>query len=335
MAVKVDVLFHASSTTAKDLYISSIIYINNIIMKRKVISQAGGQAYTITLPIGWVRRNKISGKSEVDVVEEGKSLAVHSSNILEEKKVTLEVDNWPTRTLYLHISALYAQGVDEISIISKQDISDEINRSLSNLIGFALISQQGFTYVLKDLSGGNYPQLDDIFKRVFQMILLFYESAERDIFGKEQGTLENLKTRDSEVNKFCLYLQRAINKMSYAEAIHGRILFTYSYMLEKISDEIERLWRTNIKYPVKKTKAIHALMTLSREGLSQAFDLYYQFNSKKIAEIYSLREKVREDSFILPKTDPITSRFVRHIVKIVEDAADLNHLTVMRMAGSK
>ncbi len=304
-------------------------------MKRKVISQAGGQAYTITLPINWVRKNKITEKSELDIIEEGKSLLVHSSQLTEEKKVILEVDNWPGRTLYIHLSALYAQGVDEIQINSKEDLSNEITKYLSGTIGFALVSQNSNSYTIKDLSGGNYPHLDEIFKRVFQMILLFYDSAEQDIFGKELGTLDNLKSRDIEVNKFCLYLQRAINKMSYADAINGRILFTYSYMLEKISDEIERLWRTNIKYKVKKTKAINELMSLSREGLSQAFDLYYQFNPKKIAQIYALREKVREDSFTLPKTDPTTSRFIRHIVKIIEDAADLNHLTVMRMAGKK
>ena len=304
-------------------------------MKRKVIAQAGGQAYTITLPIDWVRKNKLTEKSELDVFDEGKSLIIHSSHTLQEKKAVLEVGHWPERTLYLHLSALYAQGVDEIQIISQEEISNEITKYISDLIGFALVSQNNIMYTIKDLSGGNYPHLDDIFKRVFQMILLFYDAAEQDIFGKEKGTLENLKKRDVEVNKFCLYLQRAINKMSYADAINGRILFTYSYMLEKISDEIERLWRTNIKYKVKKTNAIHELMTLSREGLSKAFDLYYQFNPKKISEIYTLREKVREDSFVLPKIDPITSRFIRHIVKIIEDAADLNHLTVMRMAGKK
>jgi phosphate uptake regulator len=36
-------------------------------MKRKIIKQAS-QAYTITLPIEWIRKNNISEKSEVDLV---------------------------------------------------------------------------------------------------------------------------------------------------------------------------------------------------------------------------------------------------------------------------
>ena len=198
------------------------------------------------------------------------------------------------------------------------------------MMGFALVSQQSSTFIIKDISGIPSHNLDEIFKRVFQMILLFYDAAEQDIFGNEEGTLEELKARDTEVNKFCLFLERAINKMSYGDAINGRILFTYSFMLEKISDEIERLWRANIKYHIKKTKAIQEIMALSKEGLAKSFDLYYQFNPEGIAEMYALRDKVREKSFALQKVDALTTRLVHHIVKIVEDATDLNHLTAMR-----
>ncbi|MEK6825193.1 MAG: AbrB/MazE/SpoVT family DNA-binding domain-containing protein [Nanoarchaeota archaeon] len=299
-------------------------------MKRKVITQAGGQAYTITLPIDWIRKNGISEKSELDLTDEGKSIIIRSQNNPIEAKALLNVEDWTERTLYVHLSALYARGIDEIIITSKKDISKGITKSIAHLIGFALVSQQGSTYVIKDISGVNYPHLDEIFKRIFQMILLFYDAAAQDIFGKQQGTLEDLKARDIEVNKFCLYLERAINRMAYAETINGRIIFTYSFMLEKISDEIERLWRANIKYKVKKTKLLKEMIELSKEGLSKAFDLYYQFNSKDINEIYALRDKVREMSFSLSKIDGVTTRFAHHIVKIIEDAADLNHLTSMR-----
>ena len=46
-------------------------------MKRKVIKQAN-QAYTITLPIEWVRKNKISKNSEVDIQIREKTLMVNT-----------------------------------------------------------------------------------------------------------------------------------------------------------------------------------------------------------------------------------------------------------------
>lgn len=298
-------------------------------MKRKVIKQAN-QAYTITLPIDWARRNKISEKSELDLIDSGKSLIISSDNKVEGGKAKVIVDNFSSRNIYIHINALYARGVDEIILISKKDISSEIMKSLGNLIGFALVEQSGENYILKDISGTNYSALDSIFKRIFQMLILFLDSAHKDIFGDEKEDLESLKARDLEVNKFCLYLQRAINKMSYSDAINGRIIFAYSILLEKIGDEIERLWRTNVKYKVKKTKEIKEIFEMTQECLGKSFDNYFQFNSKNVQDIYPLRDKIREKSVLFKKLDPQTTRFIRHIVKIAEDSADLNHLNLMK-----
>jgi len=296
-------------------------------MKRKIIKQAS-QAYTITLPIGWVRKNNLDEKSEVDVEESEKSLVINSNKAVVGEKVVLDMRNLHLNNVFRHINALYARGVDEIELIYGRDISHDLLSFLNQTMGYALISQSSGKFIIKDISGGNYQNLDEIFKRVFQMIISFYESAIKDIFGNEKETLKSLDSRDSEVNKFCLYLQRAINKMSYPDVVKGRALFTYSFSLEKISDEIHRLWRANIKHEIKKTEALKELAELSCEGLGKSFDLYYGFNSKKVEEIYYLRQKVREKSLSL-KVEGHTIRFVRHIVKIIEDAHDLSHLAIM------
>jgi len=298
-------------------------------MKRKIITQAN-QALTITLPIGWARENNLSKNSELDLKVVGKSLVINSDSPISGNSLKVNFNNLTSKNIYNQIVAFYSKGLDEIEIISEKDISSLITRCLNSTIGFALVSQSKDKFIIKDINPGNYPNLDEIFKRVFQMILLFYEAALKDIFGKQKETIESLKSRDREVNKFCVYLQRAINKMSYENQIKGRIIFTYSFELEKISDEIERLWRANIKYKIKKSDEIKKIVELSKEGLSLAFDLYYQFNSKKIDEIYAIRQKVRDKSLKLKKLDPSTTRFLRNAVKIVEEAADINHLALMK-----
>lgn len=298
-------------------------------MKRKIIKQAN-QAYTITLPIEWVRENNLNEKSEVDLMPSDKTLIISSPKGQKLKSVKLNVNGFNSRNISRCINSLYAKGIDEIELTSEEDIGPKILKALNQNIGFALVSQSKNTFVIKDVGSGNSADLDEMFKRVFQMILTFYESAIGDIFGKEQEEIESLKLRDTEINKFCIYLQRAINKMSYPDPINGRTMFTYSFELERIGDEIERLWRTNIKYKVKKTPALKKIAESSYEGLAKAFDFYYQFNPKMAEKIVELRDKVREDSLSLLKLDAHTARFVRHIVKIIEDAADLSQLTLMR-----
>jgi len=297
-------------------------------MKRSIIKQAN-QAYTLTLPIEWVRKHRLDAGSELDVSIIEKSLLISTSATLQEKKISLTIDNWEARIIRNYILSLYAKGFDELTIHSDKDISAELTTAINNLMGFALVSQDKNKYVIKDLNAGTYQHLDEIFKRVFQMVILFFESAIKDVFGAEKETLSSLAARDTEVNKFCLYLQRAINKSSYADVLNSRIIFTYSFALEKIGDEIERFWRTNLKYAPKKSKELKNLAELSKEGLAKSFDVFYQFSPQLMGELYALREKVREKSLGLNSNDPNAGRLMRHIVKIVEDAADLNHLAVM------
>ena len=298
-------------------------------MKRKVIKQAN-QAYTMTLPIDWVRKNNIDKDSEVDLREDGRSLIINSDNKVAGGRVKIDVSGLNDRNIARQINALYARGVDEIELICREEgICSKLNEWLNQNIGYALVENKNGRYLIKDLGGQSNQDLDEIFKRVFQIILLFFESARKDIFVKRKATLETLRARDFEVNKFCLYLQRSINKMSYPDVIRGRSLFTYSFALEKIGDEIQRMWRTSIKHQIKSDPEIKKLVDLSLEGLDKSFEFYYQFNTMKSEEIYKIRERVRKDSLKLMGLDAHTARFLRHVTKIVEEAADLSHLTLM------
>ena len=297
-------------------------------MKRKIIKQAGA-AYTITLPIEWIRKNGLSGKEEIELEISEKSIIIKANTNTVGEKAKIDVANMSKRITYQNISALYVKGADEIEVISKEDLSSDMAEILSNLMGFALISQKNDSYIIKDLNFGNYPHLDEIFKRVFQIILLFFESAIKDVFGKSEQKIDKLKARDIEVNKFCLYLQRAINKSFYPDVIKGRALFTYSFELEKISDEIERFWRTNIKYKPSKNEDMKKIAELSLKGLEKAFDALYGLDKKALEEIYVLREKIRDKSMDIQTKDPNSIRMIRHLVKIVEEATDLNPLNLL------
>ncbi len=293
-------------------------------MKRKIIKQAN-QAYTITLPIQWIRENKLDEKSELDLEIKEKTLMISTKNITSGEKTKIDITGFSAKNIYRCLNALYARGVDEVELTAEDEIA---KFTLDSLMGYAIIEQKSSKIIIKDISGINYSNIDEIFKRVFQMILALYDSAILDIFKENKETLQGLKNRDLEINKFCLYLQRAINKMLYSNHVNGRILFTYSFELEKLGDEIKRLWRTNIEHKLKKTNELKELTELSKEILEKSFDFYFLFNKKGIDELYHLRQKIREKA-ILFKTNSAEAKFIRHLSKISEDAADLTHLALM------
>lgn len=299
-------------------------------MRRKIIKQAN-QAYTLTLPIEWVRQNNLDKKnSEVEVSVQDKALSVTNTGNVSIKKAKLEMDDCAECALWARFNALYAKGIDEIEIHSSKDIASLIIDCIDQDLGYALVSQNKGVYIIKDIGGGNYSNIDEIFKRVFQMVLMFYDSAIEDIFGAEKETADLLNKRDEEINKFCLYLQRAVNKMSYSDPIQGRILFTYSFELEKIGDEILRLWRTNIQNDIKKTDKIREIVDISRQVLDLVFDFYYNFKPEIADKIQSLKTKARKTMLSLKKIDAPASSFLHYALEIIEDSADITHLNLMK-----
>lgn len=300
-------------------------------MRRKIIKQAN-QAFTLTLPIDWVRENSLDKKdSEVEVTSHEKSLIITNTGNVEIKKASIEIkEKKETRAIGALISALYAKGTDEISITSEKDISKDVIESLNENLGFALVSKEGKKYIIKDVSGSNYSNLDEIFKRVFQMVLIFYNSAIEDCFGEEKETIDSLHHRDREINKFCLFLERAVNKMSYSNVIESRVIFTYAIELERIGDEIHRLWRTNILNKIKKTPAMRNILELSKQALEKSFEFYFNIDTQAQEKVFAAKVKTRDAMLKMSKQDAIISRFLGYALKIAEDAADLSHLTMMK-----
>ena len=101
-------------------------------MKRKVIKQAN-QAYTITLPISWARENNLDKNSEVDLTAEGNALLIQTDSKVKGEVVKLEINKINQREIRMQLAALYARGADEIRIISKNDISDDLVKITTSL----------------------------------------------------------------------------------------------------------------------------------------------------------------------------------------------------------
>ncbi|MFC1750071.1 hypothetical protein ACFL2V_14825, partial [Pseudomonadota bacterium] len=150
------------------------------------------------------------------------------------------------------------------------------------------------------------------------------------IFGEQKETEETLWIRDKEVNKFCMYLQRAIHKMSYLDPNREKIIFTYSYALEVIGDEVGRSWRTSIVGGIERSKELKKMMGMCYEALLKSFHMYYHFKIQDLKDVFELRHQVRRLSLKAPCPNNETQTFIRRIVNIIEQIADLRHLSLMK-----
>jgi phosphate uptake regulator len=297
-------------------------------MKRRVIRQAN-QAHTITLPIEWVRKHGIKAGTELDVNVAEKALVISTQQPVKGGSVKIDVSGLHAKVIFQHVNSLYSRGVDEIAIKSDKDVSGVLLKVLQQTIGYALVAQSKNTYVIRDVSGGTGQDIDEVCKRAFQVILQFFDAAIADLSAGAKTAEEEIRSRDIEVNKLTLFLQRAINKSALSDAIEGRTLFALSFMLERIGDDILRTWRNGADKQVRITPAIVDLLKLCQSCLEKAFALHYQYNPARIIEVYNIRDNAREKAGKL-NLDGRTAQLIRYTLSVAEDAADITQLTVMR-----
>lgn len=294
-------------------------------MKRTIVQQAN-QAHTITLPIQWVREHSLGKGSEIDLELFERTIILRTQNFVVDKSLSINASKLSGKKLSNMIAAAYASGVDILKIENEKDITLELHTIFHTLIGYALVEHTKNIYTVKDISGQNQVHIDQIMNQLFQMIIAYYEDAIKDIFNKPTVAESTLTARDAETNKFCLFVQRAINKQAYPDPLLGRIIFTYSYVLEIMSDEITRLWRRAKSPSFKSSKELKDLTLLSKQCLERAFEIYIHYTQEKVDELQSLRDKIRKLSATSEKNQP----YVYHVVRISEEATDLNHIALMK-----
>jgi phosphate uptake regulator len=299
-------------------------------MKRKLVKQAG-QAFTLTLPIEWIRHNGLNVGDEVDIIDRGKNILVKSGKKTLTGTIELNIKRFSNRMKYTYINSAYALGVDEIDLETEEGYYHDLSQNM----GLALVSQKDDKSIIKDLSGVSPENMDEIFKRAFQMLMEFYDKAVENIFEGDKETIKTLNKIDGEINKFTLFVERAIMKSSYPSSTMGRIMFAYSFELEKIGDEILRLWRSGIQLKIEKSKRVKDIINITRDALQGSFEVYYQTSHSKIKELFNIKDNFRMKFNKLEKIDSDTMQFLMHSSKIMEDSCDLIQLALMRKMKPK
>jgi len=289
-------------------------------LNRKLIKQAN-QAMTITLPIDWIRENNLNPGDEITIEKESKNLILKSSNKIVTGKTKINMNNFSKRLKYIFINSAYAKGIDEIKVETK----GEFFPGLSQNLGYAIIKQKPDYLIIEDIGGVTNTDLNEIFKRVFQMTISYYETAINHIVDDKHKDLEKIYLIDKEINKFALFLQRAIIKQSYSNQETGKIMFAYAYALEQIGDEITRIWRHHNTEKIKITPELIETLKISKNSVEKAFELYYQSNNKRIEELLKIKENSRKILSVATKNLIVITR----AIKIIEQATDMTQLALM------
>lgn len=262
-------------------------------MRRKIIRQKS--AYTVTLPIKWIRDHHLEGKAEVEVEEEADALIIRT-----EKKATLETASLTleksTPEYYrIMIENHYLKGFDMLNCkLTDAKAFPIIQKVVSNLIGFEVIEhKEGFCKIAATTQPST-EQFDTLLRRCFNIILYSQKIVQEDLARLSFHRLSEMQAQSDDARRFLLFCTRALHKgtitsrrdESFMHLLLERLILIehdHYYLYTKIS-EMKKL---KVRQEVKEFYA----------KASHMFDLFKEMLYKKDLHNFSEINKDWEEMY--------------------------------------
>ncbi len=249
------------------------------IIKRKVVRH-GPTTLTISLPVSWVKQNKINENMELEVVENGRELKIllHQPKDQFVKKISVGQNEIFTKN---HLSDLYRLGYDQLQISYKNPrVLDQINERIIDCIGYEVIEQKDGSCIIKNIAEGKEEEFDNILRKVFLLLVTASSGTYEALNGKQLQRLVEIRAMEQMNNRWTDFCLRIINKGGLNK---GRVTSAYTLIqtLERVADEYKYICDAFLNEKrINITKESLDYFNKLNDFLRAFYNFYYNYDPK-------------------------------------------------------
>ncbi len=245
-------------------------------MRRKIIKQ-GHQAYTVTLPIKWIRENNVD--QEIILKEQDNSLIITpektSKTVLSE--ISLDLQDFSKTIIKNLIFQPYRKGFDKITLnFNNKEQLKQIQETSKTLLGFGIIEKTENKVILQNIAEPSSEQYEIILRRVFLQIKEESKTMLESIKEKN-NLLPNFEEQDIEIRKYTNYLRRVIIRNQVGGRRQSYMLFLLVSTLSYIHQAYLFLYKAFFQEPKVISKETLDIFN----QVNTLFNALYESNYKK------------------------------------------------------
>ena len=260
-------------------------------MKRKLVKQ-GAATMMISLPTKWIKTNNLDKGDEIDLEETNNNLIISSKKgISKENKIKFDISGFNILSNRVILN-LYIRGVDEIELTFTEfeDIKKIQKQIIPELLGFEIIKQTQNTAIIKDVTGLDNQEIDDLIKRIFFILDSMAEELTSAIKNKE--SFDPIIETDKGVNRFSSFCLRILNKRGYKEFSKTSQIYEIVTRLEEIGDIYKDIARECQK-KMKPEKGEIAILEDLRRLINDFNDLLFKYDKSNLLNLAKEYESIR------------------------------------------
>jgi len=310
---------------------------------RKII-KFGNSSFVVSLPMNWVKKNKLKKGDTIYISEDSNNGLVFSSKLIEReeesKEVVLDITGKSIDQIEMELVAAYINHCDVVNLISKDLKSNvvDVREMVNKLIGFEITHQLPGKIIIKDFLNLNDVSLSDMIRKIDLMIRSMFDNLVL-CFNKKESV--DVQEQDIDVNKLSFLILRVVKKalddpelgkkmgMSNLELSETRILVT---KLEKIADSLKRIYRFWSEADINEAKKFNLLFLKLKDSYFKVMDSYYMKDYKKAYEVASSKSgyMLECEKFFEKKNSVNTIKLVERLKEIQAYVADVARIAYMR-----
>jgi len=283
-------------------------------MKRRVIKQKS--AYTLTLPVEWVREHNIKAKDEVEIEKDADSLIISTDkkSKLEEVSLTLEKS---TKDYYrIMIENHYLKGYDVLNVkFVDEKAFNTIQKVVSNLMGFEVLEQRSNFCKVGATSVPSNEQFKTLLNRCFNIITYTQEMIKEDLDELSFTHLRQIKAQTDDARKFLLFCTRTLHKNSLVPRKEESFMHLLLERLILIQHNNYYLYKKLGKGRIR--KSVKELYFKSTTMFDLFKEMFYKKDLKNFAKINRLWEEVYFSRLKCNETESVVLYHSMHLAKLV------------------
>lgn len=184
-------------------------------MRRKIIKQKS--AYTLTLPVKWVREHNLKGKDEIEIDEEAHALVIHSEKKPKTETVSLTLEESTLEYYRIMVENHYLKGFDVLNFkYTDSKALPVIQKVVSNLIGFEIVEQRKDFCKIAATTQPSTEQFSTLLNRCFNIISYTQNTVKEDISKLSFPHFFEIEGQSNDARRFLLFCTRALHKTNIA-----------------------------------------------------------------------------------------------------------------------
>jgi len=245
-------------------------------MKRKV-NRVGANTLTVSLPSKWAMKYGIKAGDEIEVNEEGKKLEIYTQKGITKKQISIDVSGLLPRLVDRFMARSYQKGYDEIFVkFSSLEEIRAIEGKVQELLGFEIMDRKSNNCKIIMIASKLDINFDIALRKAFLIVLEMALGCIEGYNMNEKEVLNSLYQRDLEVNKYCYFCLREINKQ-FTAGFGSYILYYLVENLEDAGDELKALG-INLTKIKSKQRDISDILVELHKMIQLAYDFFYKPN---------------------------------------------------------